>query len=128
VAAEAAFLSAYAVALVVVATGLDALGRRARDPWGSAVLAGSRPAEGDPAPEPAPAWPADDVAAFHAGLAAVALVAALALTAVNAARHHGAVELAVDLAVTALIARRGAALARNRRAAAVPEAGAGRDG
>jgi hypothetical protein len=99
---EVAFLAGYAAALVGVAAGLVALGRRSTDPWSSTVLAASRP----PAPErpDGPAtWLDADVPAFHRAVAGVALGAALLLTAVSAVRHHRPAELVVQLALLAVI-------------------------
>ena len=121
VAPEVLFLTGYAVALTLVAAGLDAIGRRSTDPWSSPALAGSRPRAPAAHPEPdkapagtAAAWPDHDVTTFHAGLAGVALLAALALTSVAAVRHHGFAELALELAVTVLIVSRARHLARRR--------------
>lgn len=115
IAAEVLFLAGYAAALVLVAAGLDALGRRATDPWASPALAGSRPPDaGAPADSGAgpvtAAWPEHDVSTFHTGLAAVALAAALVLTTVAAVRHHGPADVAVELAVAAVIGVRAVGL------------------
>ena len=40
---EAAFLAVYALALTLVAVGLESLGRRSTDPWASPTLAASKP-------------------------------------------------------------------------------------
>jgi hypothetical protein len=103
---EAAFLAGYAAALVGVAVGLVALGRRASDPWSSRVLAASRPPASEP-PDDRPgghaSWLDADVPAFHRGVSGVALGAALLLTAVSAVRHHRPIEVIVQLALLAVI-------------------------
>lgn len=102
---EAAFLAGYAIALVAVAAGLEALGRRSTDPWASRMLAGSRPPDVERADERA-SWPHSDIPAFHVGLSGAVLAAALLLTAVSIIRHHRPLELAIQLAVLAVISIR----------------------
>jgi len=111
---EVAFLAAYAAALVGVAAGLVALGRRSADPWSSKALAAGRPPASERPDEPA-SWLDADVPAFHLALAGVALGAALVLTAASAARHHRPVEVAVQLALVALVSVRARRLRRTAR-------------
>jgi hypothetical protein len=99
---EVAFLAGYSAALVGVAAGLVALGRRSADPWSSKVFDASRPPASERPDEPA-SWLDADVPAFHRGLSGVALGAALVLTSVSAVRHHDPVEVAVQLALLAAI-------------------------
>jgi len=99
---EAAFLAGYAAALVGLAAGLVALGRRSIDPWSSKVLAASRP----PAPErpdEQASWLHADVPAFHLGVSSVALAAALLLTAVSALRYHRPLDVVAQLTLLAVI-------------------------
>lgn len=102
---EAMFLTGYALTLVAVAAGLESLGRRSTRPWASRMLAACRPAD-DPQPDDDAGWIHSEVPAFHTGLGGVALAAALALTIVSTARHHGPVELAAQGALLLLIGAR----------------------
>lgn len=99
---EAAFLAGYAIALVGLAAGLVALGRRSTDPWSSKVLAASRPPVSE-RPDEQASWLHSDVPAFHLCLSGVALGAALLLTTVNAVRHHHPIEVIVQLTLLAVI-------------------------
>jgi len=117
---EAAFLAGYAAVLVGVAVGLDALGRRAVDPWSSNVLAASRPPTAEQPDDPA-SWLHADVPAFHVGISAVALGAALALTAVNAVRHHQPFDLLVQFALLAVISMTAYRLVNRHRLPASPQ-------
>lgn len=99
---EAAFLAGYALALVGVAAGLVALGRRSTDPWSSKVLAASRPHAAERTDEQA-SWLQSDVPKLHLGVSGVALGAALLLTAVNTIRHHRPIEIVVQLLLLAVI-------------------------
>ncbi len=103
---EAIFLSGYALVLVAVAAGLESLGRRSADPWSSRVLAASRPPDTPRRPDVQADWPHSEVPAFHLGVSAVILAAALLLTIVSVARHHRPFELVVQLAVLVLISAR----------------------
>ena len=119
---EAIFLTGYALALVAVAAGLEAVGRRSADPQVSPLLAARRrtdpgPLDADPSPPlPSPdrtsdgrrsiasiAWLDADVPRLHRGLAVVAVAAALVLTSASTVRHHRPAELVVQLVVLALI-------------------------
>lgn len=99
---EAAFLAGHATALVALAAGLVALGRRSTDPWSSRVLAASRPPASE-RPDEQASWLKSDVPAFHRCVSGVALAAALLLTAVNTLRHHRPLELVVQLTLLAVI-------------------------
>jgi hypothetical protein len=72
---EAAFLAGYAAALVGLAAGLVAMGRRSTDPWSSNALAASRPPASERTDQQA-SWIHSDVPAFHRCLSCVALTAA----------------------------------------------------
>jgi hypothetical protein len=109
---EAAFLTGYALALVAVAAGLAALGRRSADPWASRVLAASRPPDIEPA-EARATWLQSDVPTFHLCVSGVALAAAALLTVVSSVRHHRPTELAVQLTVLAAISLVGRRLVRH---------------
>lgn len=113
---EAAFLAGYAAALVGLAAGFVALGRRSTDPWSSKVLAASRPPASEPRNQQV-SWIHSDVPAFHLCISAVALGAALLLTAVSAVRHHRPLELAVHLALLAVIAMSACRLRNTARSA-----------
>lgn len=102
---EAVFLAGYALTLVAIAAGLEALGRRSTHPWASRTLAACRPPD-EPKRDVAD-WPHSEVPVFHTGLSGVALAAALALTIVSMARHHDPVELAAQGALVVLIGARG---------------------
>lgn len=117
---EAAFLTGYALALVALGAGLEALGRRSTDPWSSRVLAASRPPSVEQRDKSAP-WLHSDVPAFHLGLSGVALTAALLLTAVSLIRHHDPIELVVQLAVLALVTTRIAGVVRRCVASAAQQ-------
>jgi hypothetical protein len=106
---EAAFLAGYALALTLLAVGLEWLGRRSTDPWASRTLAACRPPTQQPAQRPSdesPDWPHSEVPAFHLGLAAVALTAAFAITALSTVRYVGTTELAVHSALLVVISVR----------------------
>lgn len=113
--AEVAFLTGYALVLVAVSLALDALGRRSTDPWASRVLAASRPPDHERRDDE-PSWPHAEVPTFHLGLSGVALAAALVITGASLFRHRDPVELAVGLAVLALVVARSIALAARLRA------------
>lgn len=102
---EAAFLAGYALTLVAIAAGLEALGRRSTHPWASGTLAACRPPE-EPHRDDVADWPHSEVPVFHTGLSGVALAAALAVTAVSTVRHHDPVELAAQGALLVLISAR----------------------
>jgi len=108
---EAIFLAGYALVLVAVAAGLESLGRRSADPWSSRVLAASRPPD-RPKPQGQADWPHSEVPGFHLGVSGVVLAAALVLTTVSVVRNHRPVELAVQVALLALVAVRIAGVAR----------------
>lgn len=112
---EAMFLAGYAVALVAVAAGLEAIGSRSAHPWSSRMLAASKPPDLRQ-PDGEAAWPHSEVPVFHLAVSSVALTAALALTAASVARHHGRVEIAVQLALLVLIAMRIAGVVARLRA------------
>jgi len=115
---EAAFLAGYALALTLVAIGLESLGRRSTDPWASRTLAASRPAAEHrrrDRPE-RPAWPDADVATFHLGLSAVALFAAFVITAVSVIRYSGPIELVTQGVLLVVIAARVRHLVARHRA------------
>jgi hypothetical protein len=112
---EAMFLAGYAVVLVAIAAGLEALGHRSAHPWSSRILAASRPPDvGQPDGETD--WPHSEVPVFHLAVCGVVLTAALALTAASFARHHGHVEIGVHLALLAFIATRIAGVVTRFRA------------
>jgi hypothetical protein len=111
---EAAFLAAYAVALVLASVGIEALGRRPTHPWASRMLAAERPPEAREVVGRTD-WPHSEVPAFHGGLGAVAVGAALALTAVNLVRNHAPLEVAVQVVVTVLAVARAVRLAARYR-------------
>lgn len=102
---EAAFLAGYSLSLTFVAVGLEWLGRRSTDPSASRTLAACRPPTQQPSHEE-PDWPHSEVPAFHLGLAAVALVAALVITALSAVRHAEPIELVTHSALLVIIAVR----------------------
>jgi hypothetical protein len=116
---EAAFLAGYAVALLLASAGIEALGRRPTHPWASRMLAAERPPEARRAVERS-GWPHTEVPSFHLGLGAVAVGAALALTAVNLARNHAPLEVAVQAVVVLVAVARGARLVRRYRALSRP--------
>lgn len=110
---DAAFLAGYAVALVGLAAGLVVLGQRSTDPWSSKVLAASRPPASERTDEQA-SWLHTDVPAFHLCLSAVALTAAVLLTAVNAVLHHRPLEVAVHFTLLAIITKQALLVHRHR--------------
>ena len=99
---EAAFLTGYALSLTFVAVALESLGRRSADPWASRTLTACRPPTEQPSPEELD-WPHSEVPAFHLGLAAVALVAALVITALSGVRHVRLTELVIHSALLVVI-------------------------
>jgi hypothetical protein len=102
---EAAFLAGYSLSLTLIAAALEWLGRSTTDPWASRTLGACRPPDAH-TPDEAPHWPHSEVPAFHLGLSAVALVAAVVLAAVSAVRHVGSIELVVHAALLAVIGLR----------------------
>lgn len=102
---EAAFLTGYALALTFVAVGLESLGRRSTDPWASRTLTACSPPTQQLSPEE-PDWPHSEVPAFHLGLAAVALVAALVITVLSGVRHVRLTELVIHSALLVIISVR----------------------
>ena len=109
---EAAFLAGYATALLAIAAGLEALGRRSTSPWASRMLAAGRAPDQRPVGGEAD-WPHSEVPVFHLGVSGVVLAAALLLTAVGIARHHDPIEFLVQFALLGLISWR---IVRLRRA------------
>lgn len=99
---EATFLAGYSFSLTLIAVGLEWLVRRSTDPWTSRTLAACRPPTERPSHDE-PDWPHSEVPAFHLGLAAVALVAALVLATVSAVRVVGPVEFVVHMALLAIV-------------------------
>jgi hypothetical protein len=112
---EAAFLAGYALALTLVAIGLESLGRRSTDPWASRTLAASRP-PAERRRREGPEWPDAEVATFHLGLSAVALAAALVIIAVSIIRHSGPIELVTHGGLVIVIAARARHLVARHRA------------
>lgn len=102
---EAVFLAGYALTLVAVAAGLEALGRRSTHPWASRTLAACRPPD-EPDSHDVADWPHSEVPVFHTGVGGVVLAAALALTIVSIARHHDPIELTAQGALVVLIGAR----------------------
>jgi hypothetical protein len=112
--AETAFLAGYALALTLVAVGLDSLGRRSTDPWSSRVLAGSQRAADRPAHQ-GPDWLDSEVPAFHLAISAVALAAAFTITALSAALYRGPAELVTACTLLVVITIRIRHLATRHR-------------
>lgn len=102
---EAAFLAGYSLTLTLIAVGLEWLGRSSTDPWASRTLAACRPPI-QQQPDEQPNWPHSEVPAFHLGLSAVALVAALVITTLSAVRYVGPIELGTHAALFLLIGAR----------------------
>ncbi|HUF97756.1 MAG TPA: hypothetical protein VMM60_06460 [Ilumatobacter sp.] len=102
---EAAFLAGYSFSLILIAVGLERVGRCSTDPSTSRTLAASRPPTRRTS-DLEPDWPHSEVPAFHLGLAAVALAAALVIATVSAVRNIGPVELIVHASLLALIGLR----------------------
>lgn len=115
--AEAAFLAGYALALVLVAVGLESLGRRATDPWASRTLAACTPPDERQRDDEAD-WPHSEVPAFHLGLSAVAVAAAFVITTVSIVRHSGPIELVTHGGLLVIIAARVRHLIARHRALA----------
>lgn len=111
---EAAFLAGYSLVLVAVAAGIEGLGRRSTRPGASKVLAAAAPPI-EPRDGPDPDWPHSEVPAFHLGLSAVVLAAALLLTAASISRHHDPTELLAQLPLLVLVGARIAHLVTSRR-------------
>ena len=105
---EVAFLGGYASVLVLVATGLDRLGRRPSSAWASRPLAAGRPPGWRSAAEE-PGWPHTEVPGFYHGVSLVVLAAGMVLAGAGLGRHHDPVEVALlgaVLVVAAIQARR----------------------
>ena len=114
---EAAFLAVYALALTLVAVGLESLGRRSADPWASPTLAASKPPS-EHRRRDSREWPDSEVATFHLGLSGVALAAAFVITAVSIIRHSGPIELVANGGILVIIIARVRHLIARHRAVA----------
>jgi hypothetical protein len=122
---EAAFLTAYALVLLAIASGVESLGRRPTHPWASRMLAASRAPDQGPVDDAETDWPHSEVPVFHLGVSGVVLAAALLLGAVSVVRHHDPLELLVQLAVLGLVTRRIVRLITRHRTLAPWSAGPG---
>ena len=115
---EVALLSTYSLALLGIAQVLRALGRRSTSPWTSRTLAGHLRATGrEPEPLAEDDWPHSEVPRLYAGVALVAVLAAVVLSSGSLLLYPHAPGIALPLAVLVLAAmslRRAAASLRTR--------------
>lgn len=102
---ELLLLSSYALVLLGIAQVLRALGRRSTSPWASRTLAGHLRATGaQPEPLADDDWPHSEVPRLYAGIALVAVLAALVLSVGGLVLYPSAPGIALPLAVLTLSA------------------------
>ena len=101
---EVLLLSAYSFVLLGIAQALRALGRRSTSPWASRTLAGHLRAMGTTKPERPGAddWPHSEVPRMYAGMALVAVLAAVALSAASLLLQRGGAGVLLPLCVIVL--------------------------
>lgn len=113
---EAAFLDAYALALVAVATGLARLAQVDTTPQKATMLRAERRTTAPSSPAAVgTGWPHSEAPQLHAAIGGVATTAALVLAVASIIRHHQPVELVASALLFTVIAARVRITMRTRR-------------